>query len=1644
VELFSQEFEIASGCERIIFGRLLRDSRDTGCSLSYTFDLRGTLNVEALERGLRDTVIDFFPDLLCRFEEREGVVVRRLAAMPASFLEIVRDDPDCTSHAAEDVLAAERCLFRFRLVVVSAAHHLLCLNFSHLVFDGECYLPFVRRLSETLGSPQRGCGVDCHGTHRLPSERVVPDDADISEDAAFWQKRLAGRRLGQRLGFLAGGDASNDRFVSVRRTISGDEFSALRRFLDAEKTTLFRFIAAALAVAVFHYDADDHPDGIAIAHTVSLRRRPEASGCFANVLPLFVPACQDWTPREILSHVRDERRATRPHQRLPLPDLIAFADERINRNIPTLNLIVNESQGLLPIEAFAMGGIQVGLIGTPKTGGPFDLGVTFSHDEASLRLSIDSPAALASRPLVVRFADSLLSIIAWFVEHPDEPVSKIDLSRPMVPVAHGATAVLPGDEVLLERIFAHARTRSGQVAVRFDDVALTYADLASAVAGLVARIEAATDPAALHGGIGIALQRSAQLPIAMLAALALGVPFVPLEQSLPPERLDHILETTALSVVVCDVVTATEMAARRPELTLIDVAGCDGGDQVPLARPVSSNLAYLLFTSGSTGLPKGVAITRRNLLNFMFSMVDTPGFTAHDRFLALTPISFDISILELLLPLFVGAEVRIVDDATRRCAADLVREIADSGVNVVQATPATWRMLKGEGWVAARPLTVLCGGEALTQEIADYLLDQGHRLYNMYGPTEATIWASCVRIAKGEPIHLGTPVLNTRFNVVDASLRSVVDGQPGELLIEGECVGDGYLRNDSAAFVTLDGGRRAYRTGDIVRALGDGRVVYVGRRDNQRKINGYRVELDEVSMRVRTLIGDADVFTVVREHPSPHLCTFYLPRNGGDVDASRVLETVRRALPAYMVPAALVRLDALPLTPNGKVDLKHLALSPVTEAAAHARVSDPARIDACPGDGIGTTQGTLSALASSTLGMELNDPHASLGWLGLNSISYNLLAQAIDKAFGVRISPHRFYELNTLAAMATEIDRLRGTTSTPPIGADAVHGEDGASTVRSAGDAGKRSISGGDAKAIAIIGQSVLMPGGMEADAFWNALMRREHLIVERTRSGFGGPIHAGFLDDIEGFDAKFFSISPLEANHMDPRQRLLLQTTWRAIEDAGYAASTLSERNVGCYIAATGADYATLQARAGNAFTPYSLSGNSLSILANRISSFFNWSGPSTTIDTACSGSLSAIVKACRDLSGGVCEAALVGAINVIADDQISRGLEVGNFMSPRYRCATFDEDADGYVRGEGVACFLLKRLSDAIADGDPVHGVIVGYGENHGGRSTSLTAPNPAAQTRLLTDVYTPELAARVSYIETHGTGTRLGDPIEIDALKAAWKRLSCPPDGRKVWLGAVKSNIGHLEPAAGAASLAKVLLAMRHGVLPPNNHFHRLNPLISFEDSPFSVLASPVDWPADVPRLAGISSFGFGGSNAHIVVSDPPARAVGRAENSHVLVTLSSRSATAFASLRKAMREHLIGLIECGAPVDLESMACTLNVGRTHFECRAAWIVASLSELVDALARDDAPVRIPPRTSNEPDKAVADESRLDRLDRLRSGYLRGHKIDWREVHRGDTQRIHLPTYRFDAQPFWFCSERSAVPNVKIERQTNQELMS
>ena len=424
---------------------------------------------------------------------------------------------------------------------------------------------------------------------------------------------------------------------------------------------------------------------------------------------------------------------------------------------------------------------------------------------------------------------------------------------------------------------------------------------------------------------------------------------------------------------------------------------------------------------------------------------------------------------------------------------------------------------------------------------------------------------------------------------------------------------------------------------------------------------------------------------------------------------------------------------------------------------------------------------------------------------------------------------------------------------------------------------------------IAIIGIGCRFPGAKSPEAFWQLLRDGVDAITEvpadrwdidalydpnPATPGKMNTRWGGFLKQVDQFDAQFFGIIPREASSMDPQQRLLLEVAWEAIEDAGQIPERLANTPTGVFIGISTYDYGDLLLKAYGPGDPYAGTGNTLCIAANRLSYVFDFRGPSLAVDTACSSSLVAVHLACRSLWQGECTMALAGGVNVILLPQININFTKAGFLANDGRCKTFDARANGYVRSEGAGVVILKPLSQALSDGDSIYAVIRGGAVNQDGRSNGLMAPNRWAQEAVVREAYQQAgvSPSQVQYVEAHGTGTLLGDPIEMKALGAVLCKDRSP--GQYCAVGSVKTNIGHLEAAAGIAALIKVALSLKHRQIPPSLHFLKPNPHIPFDELPLRVQQTLEPWPEESRlAIAGVSSFGFGGSNAHVVLEEAP---------------------------------------------------------------------------------------------------------------------------------------------------------------------------
>ncbi|AZC75016.1 Malonyl CoA-acyl carrier protein transacylase [Pseudomonas chlororaphis subsp. piscium] len=684
---------------------------------------------------------------------------------------------------------------------------------------------------------------------------------------------------------------------------------------------------------------------------------------------------------------------------------------------------------------------------------------------------------------------------------------------------------------------------------------------------------------------------------------------------------------------------------------------------------------------------------------------------------------------------------------------------------------------------------------------------------------------------------------------------------------------------------------------------------------------------------------------------------------------------------------------------------------------------------------------------------------------GIDSIIIIRLTDELEKTFG-RLSKTLFFEYQSLGEvtdyfMAEHAAVLQGIlepeTQAP---SPAVVGVAAAPVVAAEAPAPMRTASEDDDQEIAIIGLAGRYPGARNMEEFWSCLANAQDMIREIPaerwdHQRFYDPAkntigktyckHGGFIDDVDKFDPLFFGISPREAIGMEPQERLFLECAYETLEDAGYTRSSLPAapgggkgRSVGVFVGVMYEEYQLFGAQSTERGYPFAVPGHPASI-ANRVSYIFNLQGPSIALDTMCSSSITTLHLACRSIRDGECEMALAGGVNVSIHPNKYLMLGQGGFASAKGRCESFGEGGEGYVPGEGVGAVLLKRKRQAIADGDQIYGVIKASVLNHGGKTNGYTVPNPLAQAELISAALAQARvpARAVSYIEAHGTGTPLGDPIEIAGLSRAFARQT--QDRGFCAIGSVKSNIGHCESAAGIAGISKVLLQIRHGQLAPSLHSATLNPNIDFAGSPFYVQRSLMPWQRPTlsedavektwSRLAGISSFGAGGANAHLLIEEylPSSVPPHTARSMPVAIVLSAKTATALHLSVQRLAAALASPALSSA--DLSGIAFTLQVGREAMSERLALCVSSHQELRtrleawlqgDKVAAGLLSATVSAASASGPSVAATD------LPAAVAAWVAGQEVDWRTAYAQPyPQKVSLPTYPFARERYWVEDE-------------------
>ena len=736
-------------------------------------------------------------------------------------------------------------------------------------------------------------------------------------------------------------------------------------------------------------------------------------------------------------------------------------------------------------------------------------------------------------------------------------------------------------------------------------------------------------------------------------------------------------------------------------------------------------------------------------------------------------------------------------------------------------------------------------------------------------------------------------------------------------------------------------------------------------------------------------------------------------------------------------------------------------------------------------------------LQVTTAAVSLSTP---LGDLGFDSISLGEFTNRLNERFSLGLVLPELFEHPTLGDFAVHLVNTHrdavGTAPTAPVKSGEPRGKAASTPTerrafrRAKPGRGRPRGSPRATEPIAIVGISGAFPECSHVKELWSALIQERNCVTEATmcRRTLSGARHTplerirwqcGFMDRIDEFDPSFFSMSPREAELLDPQQRLMLMHVWRLLEDAGYPPAAMSGRNVGIWVGVTASGYEMLVRNSGISSDEFAMTAFGLAAAPNRVSYLLDWHGPSEPVETACSSSLVALHRGVQALRAGDCETVIVGGVNTVLTPDGSALLGKVGLLSSDGRCKAFSKQADGFVAGEGIALLLLKPLSVAEEAQDIIYGVVRGSAVNHGGKSTSITAPNPSAQAEVIKCAYRDAGVdpRTVTYIEAHGSGTVLGDPVEINGLKMAFADLYADAalgTGAMVpgscGLGSIKSNIGHLEWAAGIAGVIKVLLQFKHRTLVKSLHCEEINPYIDLQGSPFRIVQKSQRWCAvqdakgrDVPLRAGVSSFGLSGVNAHIVLEEY----VGADRGSDVapsvygdapaLIVLSGKDEERLKERAGQLLEHVRegGVTEA----DLADVAYTLQVGRQAMEQRLALTARSLQELQEKLSGylqgaldqlEDVYIGEASRSSD----ALAGLGDDEDVQQLLQGWLqkgkygkvlqlwvKGASLKWERLYEDGSyashrpRRISLPTYPFAREKYWVHSAGGGTSFLRQE---------
>ncbi|MFE2422750.1 amino acid adenylation domain-containing protein [Streptomyces hokutonensis] len=1339
---------------------------------------------------------------------------------------------------------------------------LLVLTVHHMVADGRTMDILGAGLVDAYRAHADGTAPAGAPLADGPSPTAGDPGAEVLDDRdPYWRELLAGEpvALGPLPDLVRPEDRLRGAAAWAERTLPAERLAAVREIAVRASVSPATVLLSAWSLLLHAWSAED--DGV-LGMPFAGRHVPgteDAVGLFTRVLPVRTRLLPD---DEFGLHAQ-----RLGEQVLDSMEALAVSGPPAPAQAPAYRTVFLHQPR--SDAAQEVPGASVRVLPLDTASAKYDLALAVQEYPDRLVLRIDYDAGLytaVTADLLVRQLDALLAGAV----RPGARCGELLAALASAPAGNGAaeeeSAGLAFASVP-ELVLREARRAPDSVAVVHGERTLTYRELVEDAARAAHWLR---DEAGVEDGdlVALLLRPGAHTVTAMLAVAMAGAAYLPLDPEQPRARLELVLGDARPRLVIAESVTAGATPDGPAAHTMRDIS--TAAAELPVDPPAvaftADSVLNVLYTSGSTGRPKGVLLHHGGVTRLMHRPDFLP-LGPDDTVSHLSPLNFDGATYEIWGALTHGARLAVLDKELVLDPPALRTAVRELGVTtLLVTTPLLNRIIEDAPDLLQTLRRVYFGGELVSVPHLRKALRWARpgTLLHSYGPTEnsfTSTWCAIEEVPEGaRTLPIGDAVPGTDVHIVfEGTLVPAPPYMPGELVLGGSGVALGYLGDPALTderfcadpFGPGTGGR-LYRTGDRVRRTADGQLEFIGRQDNQIKIRSQRVELGEVESVLRAHPDVTAAFVTSRRNDRDEkeiVGYAVLARPGSH---PKVMRHLRASLPAFAVPTHVLALDELPLTPNGKIDRARLPQPETTSAPAPAEPRPAAPVSAAPAASLHTL---VHDVWGEILGGRAFGPDDNFFDVGGHSLLLVRLQAALRRATGIRPSIG---------------DLLRHTTvraQTRLLGGDEAGGRPG-TVGRSAAIRVARPTGGRD-DAIAVVGMAARFAGASDLTAFWDNLRQdRDNFaegpgpVVTELPDGQRRVARWGMCAEGAHYDADFLGFSQDDLNHGDPQQGVLHEALWSAVEDASLRLSEIASRTslyAGC-AKVLGTDPEARVDDVVNADPTF---------VASRFAYLHDLWGEALLLDTACSTGLYAVHLACRSLLTHSSDYALAGAVSLDPAFDGSYRYRPGFLYANDGVCRPFDRKASGTVGGFGAGAVLLRRLADAERDGDAIYAVIRGGAVNNDGKARiGYSAPGVEGQARVIRDALAAAgvSGADIGFVEAHGTGTRLGDAIEATALAEA-----LGPDGPPVAVGSVKASIGHCNTAAGIAGFIKAVLAVHHGRLPGTPNVSEPIDELSGPASRLTLLSEGRPWTEAPgrPRTAGVSSFGVGGTNAHIVV-------------------------------------------------------------------------------------------------------------------------------------------------------------------------------